>query len=82
VVTTAAAAPIKPRPLPKTRQRVLWALQQGWSDPRAIAIYTTLDMNRVHAELRRLADKGYVKQVNRNCWKLPQDSCLLAEVWK
>jgi predicted transcriptional regulator len=79
---TAAGAHAQTAPMPRERQRVLWALEQGWSEPRAIAIYTTLKLDRVHTELRRLEDKGIVKQVGKSCWKPARDACLLAEVWK
>lgn len=79
-MTTSAGAHafIKPSP----RQRVEWAIDQGWSDPKAIAIYTTLTLDRVYTELGRLADLKRVVKVSKGCWKRPGDVCLLAATWR
>lgn len=65
---------------PSPRQRVLWALDQGWNDPRAIAIFTTLTLDRVRTELTRLKEKNVVRKCAKGYERVPK--CELANAWK
>lgn len=64
------------------REAVAQALEQGHSAPGLIACVTTLRLDQVHTQLRRLKDAGKVTQVSKHCWKLKADECLLAQAWK